>query len=137
LKEFYDKYEAQIRALAIAPIVLIAFYFISREPKFSCDDYAKGFRDDYECHLILSHKSQSSITYFFGTDLYTHQSTDVKDGSKWISKNFDKFHKGDTIIKNKGEYTITIKRKGAVIDIPFECGRIYPDTVRQHQAKAN
>ncbi|RFZ92538.1 hypothetical protein D0C36_14020 [Mucilaginibacter conchicola] len=130
MKEFYERYEAQIRALAVAPIVFIALYFISREPKFSCDDYAKGFRDDYECHLILSHKSDDHIfAYFFGTDLYTHQSTDVKDGSKWISKNFDKFRKGDTIIKNKGEYTITIKRKGEVVSIPFECNRIYPDTL--------
>jgi len=131
MKEFYERYKIQIKALLAVPVVFIAMFFISKEPKFSCDNYAKDFKNTYECHIVLSHKNESNgISYLFGTDLSTHDETHVEDGSKWIYENFEKFHKGDTIIKNKGEYSITIKRKGKTILIPFKCDRVYPDTLK-------
>jgi hypothetical protein len=130
MKAFYERYKLEIKALFAAPVIFIAMFFISKEPKFSCDNYAKAFNKTYECHMILSHKNESNgISYLFGADLRTHKQTHVEDGSKWIYKNFEKFHKGDTIIKNRGEYTITIKRNGATILIPFKCDRVYPDTL--------
>jgi hypothetical protein len=112
-------------------------------PDYSCDEAAKSFKDDYQFHLVLKEKENhmSNDSYFYGVDLETKENTRFYDGSGWIALNFDKFKIGDTLIKDIGKYTITIKRTGKTILIPYVCDgyskwndhepihRVYYDTV--------
>jgi hypothetical protein len=113
-----------------ASILLIVVVMPSCVPTFTCDNWANGFRDGDEFHLILAKKENgnSRDSYFYGTDLKYKGPTRYIDGGGWIERNFDKFKIGDTLIKDIGKYTIVIKRKGKTILLPFECnGKIYKD----------
>lgn len=108
----------------------IVFSLTSCLPEFSCDEWADSFKEDKMFHLVLDKKETNTgrDVYFYGIDLSTKNYIEFYDGSGWIAGNFDKFNIGDTLIKNKGKYTIIIKRKGKVILIPFECNdKIYSD----------
>jgi len=119
---------------AVGGILFLALiiWWESKQPKFSCDAWAKSVKDDMEFGMILTKKENSNHSRnsdFYGIDINNKLTTEFHDGGGWISRNFDKFDIGDTIIKNKGEYTITIKRKGKTIPIYFECDRVYRDTI--------
>lgn len=101
----------------------IVFLFLTSclEP-YSCDTVAASFRDNYECNLLVQKiQDGSPYTYFYGIDLTSHKQTQVADGSKHIRDYLEMFAVGDSVIKKKGNYTITIKRKGKVILIPYKC----------------
>lgn len=52
------------------------------------------------------------------------------EGTGWTSAILDTFKVGDTLIKKRGEYKITIKRKNAILSIPMVCeGVIYKDSL--------
>jgi hypothetical protein len=96
--------------------------FTSCLPNNSGDEIAKSFRDDKSFHLVLVKKEEKSDereAYFYGIDLETKTNTEFYDGSGWMAENFDKFKIGDTLIKDKGKYSITIKRAGKTILIPY------------------
>jgi len=117
--------------LILFGILLIIVYFIydSSTNKFTCDGWAKDFRDNKKFNLVLTHKvnNYSRNAYLYGKDLTNEESTEFYDGGGWIAQNFNKFKIGDTLIKKLGKYTIMIKRKGETILIPFECDKIYQD----------
>jgi hypothetical protein len=99
-------------------------------PAFTCDNWANGFRDTDEFHLVLTKKEidDGRNVYFYGIGLKYGQPIKYHDDDSWIAHNFDKFTIGDTLIKDIGKYTIIIKRKGKTILLPFECnGKIYQD----------
>ncbi len=131
--KFPDHLEGKIKTLLAVPIIFSVIYWISKEPKFSCDSYAGNFKNNYECHLVLTkiETGSGSIT-FYGTDLKTKLPISVTDYSKHINDNIENFKIGDTVIKNKGQYTITIKRGDKKILVPFICDREYPDTLATH-----
>ncbi len=107
---------------------LIMAYFAVREPKFSCDNFADDFKENFSGNLILmSKKFGGGIATLSGIDLSTKNKVNNEDYTKWLIDNFDKFKIGDTIIKKKGKYTIIIKRKGQMVEIPFECDKVYKD----------
>ena len=110
-------------------IVITIIYIASKEPKFSCDEWAKGFRDNFHCNIILTKKDYGGgIATFSGIDMKSKKNVECEDGSKWLIDNFEKFNIGDTVVKNQGQYTVTIKRKGKIIIIPFTCNsKVYTD----------
>jgi hypothetical protein len=110
--------------------MLAYFLYDSNHNKFTCNKWANDFRNDVKVNLILKKKinnSDSRNVYLYGYNMETKHSTVFFDGGGWMSRNLDKFHIGDTIIKQKGKYTIYIKRKDQVISIPFKCDKIYFD----------
>jgi hypothetical protein len=119
------------RYLFIFGVVIIATYSIYdlNTHKFSCDEWANSFKDKKGFNLVLTKKKNnySRDAYFYGIDLSTKEPIEFYDGSGWIAQNFDKFNVGDTLIKNIGKYTITIKRKGKIIQVPFICDKTYAD----------
>jgi hypothetical protein len=117
--------------VALGSLIVVAFFIYKMSSnKFSCDEWANDFRDNANFHLILTKKETNNYSrgaYFYGIDLKNKQPTMYYDRSAWMAHNLDKFKIGDTLLKDVGRYGITIKRKGKIILIPFECGKVYVD----------
>jgi hypothetical protein len=94
---------------------------------FSCDKYTTNFKNREAFHLVLTAKSTyQSTAYFDGTDLQTKKPVRYIERSGYIEDMIDTFKVGDTLIKNKSEYAILIKRKGGNKVIQCECnGKVY------------
>lgn len=62
----------------------------------------------------------------YGSDLNTGKRTEFNDGSGWLVDYINEFMIGDSLIKQKDDYNLIIKRKGKTISIPCKCGgKIY------------
>ena len=106
------------------------FFSIGCFKPFSCDEWASNFRDDETFKLVLEKKynSESRDVYFYGKDIESKKEIEYREGGGWLAHNFDKFQVGDTLIKDKGKYTIFIKRNGRTTSLLLECGgKIYVD----------
>lgn len=119
------------RYLAVIGILIIIVLLIyhSSSNTFTCDKWANDFRDDAQFNLVLTKKenSHSRDAYFYGIDVASKKNTEYYDGGGWIAQNFSKFEIGDTLTKERGKYTIIIKRAGKILLIPFECDKVYSD----------
>jgi len=110
---------------------LLGIMFYTGPGPFSCDRIAKQFKTTFECNLVLDHiESNTGTAELYGTDMLTKKDTMIEEHTKWIITNMSEFARGDTIRKERGKYTIYIKRKGKSITIPYHCDRVYPDTAQ-------
>lgn len=127
--EISEQYKRYIFVYGFLVMIVILIYLASTEKKFSCDDWANGFKQNFQCNIVLTDKDNgTAITTLTGIDLETKRIINCDDESKWLRDNFDSFKVGDTIIKNKGQYTILVKRKNLKIVIPFTCdNKVYKD----------
>jgi hypothetical protein len=98
---------------------------------FDCDTWANGYRDNSEANIVLNKIKQNGTSmYLYGSDVVTGKPTEFYEGSGWISEIHNQFNIGDTIIKKKGSYLTTIRRKNKIIVIPLTCdetGKVYKD----------
>jgi hypothetical protein len=126
--EFSDEFKAYLIAFGMLALILLFFYKVTSP--YTCDDGANYFRDHVKFNLILTKKEYDGgrEVDLYGIDLYDNERTDFHDDDGWIAENIDKFIKSDTLIKEKGKYSIIIKRKNKTITIPYECnGKRYID----------
>lgn len=127
--KFIEKGKTYWLVLGVFIIVVSVVVYIAKTPKFSCDNWAKGFEKNFSCNIILTKKSNNhGIGVLTGINIRTRATDNCIDASTWIIDNLDKFKIGDTIIKNRGDYTIAIRRKNASLKIFLKCGdKIYKD----------
>ena len=118
-----------LSVLSFLLVGILIFYIASKQKKFSCDDWANDFKNNFQCRLVLTKKEYGGgIATLTGVDLKSNKVIAVEDGSKWIIDNFEKFNIGDTVIKDKGKYTILIKRNRQKIIIQMTCNdKVYTD----------
>ncbi|MDB5122242.1 MAG: hypothetical protein JWP94_371 [Mucilaginibacter sp.] len=110
--------------IAFGMIILSILILYKVTSKYTCDDGANYFKDHVKFNLILTKKenpNKGREVDLYGIDLYNNEPTDFHDENGWIKENIDKFIKSDTLIKEKGKYSIIIKRTNKVITIPYEC----------------
>ena len=107
-----DHLEGQFKGLIALPIIFIFLYMINREPKFSCDTWAKDIKERTEFNMIFIKSSGNGrdIT-LYGRDIENKYNTEFDDGSGWLERVIDTLKKGDTITKLKGRYCIKVRRK--------------------------
>jgi len=127
--ELSDQAQKYLILFGVLLVIVFVIYDASSN-KFTCDGWANDFKEHQSFNLVLSKKENnySRDAYLYGIDLKNKQPTEFYDGGGWIARNFDIFKIGDSLIKDKGKYTIIIKRKGKTILVPFKCGsNIYVD----------
>ncbi|WP_462266938.1 hypothetical protein [Mucilaginibacter sp.] len=108
--------------LAYGAFALAAYFVCGCARIPSCNDIKAAYANDYTYNMVLREKTQElSLTHFYGTDLTSEKDTVVNDGSKQTIIFGESFRVGDTLIKNKGDATIHVKRKGKKFDIDFDC----------------
>ncbi len=98
--------------------------------KFDCEQWTNDFKNEYAFDIAVNKIEKHGVAiYFYGKDR-NNQDTYIQESTGWTSAILDTFKVGDTIRKNYGEYSITIKRKSGTIIIPMKCeGHIYRDSV--------
>jgi hypothetical protein len=123
-----DNLKTYLTVTFVFTFIVFGIIKMSTGTKFSCDGWANNFKDSFQCNIVLHEKKRNAgIVTLSKFDLEKKGMVECNDYTKWIGDNFEKFHKGDTIIKRKGEYSSTIKRKNKTIVIPFECDKVYVD----------
>lgn len=108
-------------------ILLIFICFLSCE-KVDCDGIAEYYRQMDENFLIIDKMplNHGREVNFKIRKNNSQEITNYCEENTWFAWHFDKFEKGDRVIKKKGEIEFSIHKKDTVLHFSFECdGKIY------------
>lgn len=116
----------------IIPILTTCLSLVSCTPRATKEDIFSYWKDKVNLQIVITDKSdkQRDVT-LYGRRINNNHDTTFMNESGYLLKIYDKIHVGDTIIKNKGKYTLHIKNKFGNKDFPFEySGNQIADTVK-------
>jgi hypothetical protein len=127
--EFSEQTKTYLSVCGIFGLIIYFIICLAKSPNLDCDERANDFKNDFSCNIILTQKeNDAGMATLTGIDILTKKTNDYVDGSKWLIDNFEKFKIGDTVIKPKGQFTITVKSKNKTTKIFFRCGdKVYDD----------
>ncbi|MET4010603.1 hypothetical protein ABIB62_000414 [Mucilaginibacter sp. UYP25] len=111
--------------------LILMLFFESCVDSPNCDQIAAMLKDRVEYNFVLTDLDiNGHDAYMEGIDLKDNLNKSFLEGSGWIARNSSKFIIGDTIYKQKGQYSITIRRKKKTLVLPCQCGiNVYKDTL--------
>lgn len=105
-------------------IIMIVLQLHTKRPVPDGDEaYAKYFKDNFQCNLILEEVDANNAT-LTGIDVLSKKEVTIKDPTKWTMFKYgeSKIHIGDTLIKEKGKYDIIVKSKKGIKILPMVLG---------------
>jgi hypothetical protein len=114
--------------LAICPCVVGCFQDATKEDVFSY------WKNHVNLQMVVTDKSdkQRDVT-LYGRRIDNNHDTTYMNDTGYLLKIYDQIQVGDTIIKDKGKYTLHIKNKNGTKEIPFEyAGNEIADTPNMH-----
>jgi hypothetical protein len=114
--------------LAICPFMVGCFQTATKEDAFSY------WKNEVNLQMVITDKSdkQRDVT-LYGRRIDNNHDTTYMNDTGYLLKIYDQIQVGDTIIKDKGKYTLHIKNKYGTKEIPFEySGNEIADTPNTH-----